>query len=124
MTVRSAISISAIPTFPSRVRHFWQHGDRLYRALLLLASLLVVLLVIGIGYELWQNSALARQAFGWKFLTTTTWDPALNQTFGALPFILGTLTTSALALLVAIPLGLGAAIFLAELAPGWLRQPL
>ncbi len=124
MTVRSTITISAIPSFPARVRNFWQHGDRLYRALLLLASLLVLFLVVGIGYELWQNSALARQAFGWKFIITSQWDPALNQTFGALPFILGTLTTSALALLVAIPLGLGAAIFLAELAPNWLRQPL
>jgi phosphate transport system permease protein len=124
MTVRSTISVPAIPSFPARVRHFWQHGDRLYRALLLLATLLVLFLVVGIGYELWQNSALARQTFGWKFLITTQWDPALNKTFGALPFILGTLTTSALALLVAIPLGLGAAIFLAELAPNWLRQPL
>src|SRR5512140_3857366 len=124
MTVRSTISISSVPSFPMRLRHFWQHGDRLYRALLLLASLLVLLLVIGIGYELWQNSALARQAFGWKFIITTTWDPALNKTFGALPFILGTLTTSAIALFVAIPLGLGTAIFLAELAPNWLRQPL
>ena len=124
MTVRSTISVSAIPSFPARVRHFWQHGDRLYRALLLLASLLVLFLVMGIGYELWQNSALARQAFGWKFIITTQWDPALNQTFGALPFILGTLTTSAIALLVAIPLGLGTAIFLAELSPNWLRQPL
>src|SRR5574342_1370244 len=124
MTVRSDISISSIPSFPVRLRHFWQHGDRLYRALLLLAAFLVLLLVLGIGYELWQNSALARQAFGWKFSITTEWDPALKQAFGALPFIMGSLTTSAIALLVAIPLGLGTAIFLAELAPGWLRQPL
>jgi phosphate transport system permease protein len=124
MTVRSTISISSVPSFPVRIRHFWQHGDRLYRALLLLASLLVLLLAVGIGYELWQNSALSRQAFGWKFIITTEWDPALNQTFGALPFILGTLITSAIALLVAVPLGLGTAIFLAELSPNWLRQPL
>ena len=124
MTVRSDISISSVPSFPVRIRRFWQHGDRLYRGLLLLAASLVLLLVLGIGYELWQNSALSRQAFGWKFITTTEWDPALNQTFGALPFILGTLITSAISLLVAIPLGLGTAIFLAELAPGWLRQPL
>jgi phosphate transport system permease protein len=81
-------------------------------------------LVIGIGYELWQNSSLARLAFGWKFLTSTAWDPALNDQFGALPFIYGTLITSAIALLVAIPLGLGTAIFLAELAPSWLRRML
>jgi phosphate transport system permease protein len=81
-------------------------------------------LVLGIGYELWQNSALARHAFGWKFLITAEWDPALTDTFGALPFILGTLITSIIALLGAIPLGMGAAIFLAELAPDWLSHPL
>jgi phosphate transport system permease protein len=108
----------------ARIRHAWQHGDQLYRLLLMVAVLLVMTLVFGIGYELWQNSALSRQAFGWKFLVTSDWDPALNETFGALPFILGTLTTSAIALIAAIPLGIGAAIFLAELAPDWLREPL
>jgi phosphate transport system permease protein len=57
-----------------------------------------------------------RHQFGWSFLVTSTWDPVAGQ-FGALPFIYGTVVTSALALLMAIPLGVGAAIFLAELAP-------
>lgn len=83
----------------------------------------VLILVSAIGYELWANSALSRQAFGWKFLITFDWDPALTNTFGALPFILGTLITSAIAMIVAVPLGLGTAVFLAELAPAWLRQP-
>ncbi len=103
---------------------WWSHGDRLYQALLILAVALVMALVVAIGYELWQNSALSRQAFGLKFLFTTTWDPALTKTFGALPFILGTLVTSAVALLLAVPLGIGSAIFLAELAPAWLSRPL
>ena len=107
-----------------RVRRAWQHGDRLYRFLLAAAALLVIALVVGIGYELWQNSVLARQAFGWKFLVTSEWDPALSETFGALPFILGTLITSTIALLIAIPLGIGTAVFLAEIAPDWLREPL
>lgn len=120
------IKVNSIPpSHPlSRLRQFMQHGDRLYRFLLIVAVLVVLVLVFGIGAELWNNSALSRQAFGWKFLITSTWDPALNYTFGALPFILGTLITSFLALLVAIPLGLGTAIFLAELAPDWLRGPL
>ena len=67
-------------------------------------------------FELYTNSGLSRAKFGWSFLTTSTWDP-VNDQFGALPFIYGTLVTSALALLIGIPLGVGAAIFLAELAP-------
>jgi len=67
-------------------------------------------------YELWDKSGMPRHKFGWNFLVTSTWDPVFEQ-FGALPFIYGTLVTSALALLIAVPLGVGAAIFLAELAP-------
>jgi phosphate transport system permease protein len=107
-----------------RIKQFWLHGDRLYRFLLVIAAVLVMMLVMGIGWELWQNSALSRQAFGWQFLSSSEWDPAINDTFGALPFILGTLITSAIALLGAIPLGVGTAIFLSELAPDWLRGPL
>jgi len=109
--------------FLAGIQRKWQYGDSLYRLLLFLAVLSVLLLVLAIGYELWANSALSRHAFGWKFLITSDWDPALNDTFGALPFILGTLITSAIAMIAAIPLGLGTAIFLAELAPDWLRQP-
>lgn len=107
-----------------RVKHAWRHGDRFYQVLITLAALSVLALVVAIGYELWQSSALSREKFGWSFLTTSDWDPALEQSFGALPFILGTLITSAIALIIAVPLGLGIAIFLAELAPSWLRQPI
>ncbi len=65
---------------------------------------------------LWVNSALPRHKFGLHFFLTRVWDPIFDQ-FGALPFIYGTLVTSAVALLLAVPAGLGAAIFLAELAP-------
>lgn len=74
--------------------------------------LLTVLLV----FELWQGSVLARHKFGFAFFRTSVWDPVFEQ-FGALPFIFGTVVTAAIALLIAVPLGLGAAIFLAELAP-------
>src|SRR5439155_305823 len=60
--------------------------------------------------------------FGWAFITTSNWDPVAEQ-FGALPFIFGTLVSSLLALLLAVPLGLGAAIYLAELAPRAVRPP-
>jgi phosphate transport system permease protein len=66
--------------------------------------------------ELWTNSQPTVKAFGWHFLTTSRWDPNSGH-FGALPFIYGTCITSFLALLLAVPLGLAAAIFLAEMAP-------
>ncbi len=102
----------------------WKHGDGLFRGVIVLACLVVLVLVGALGYELWVNSALSRAAFGWRFLITSDWDPALERVFGALPFIQGTLVTSAVALLISVPIGVGVAVFLAELAPDWLRQPL
>jgi len=90
---------------------------------LVLAALGVVVLVAGIGYQLWANSALARAAYGARFLWSSTWDPVFKQ-FGALPFILGTVQTSLLALILAVPVSMGIVIFLAELAPAWLRLPM
>ena len=81
--------------------------------------LITVLLV----FELWRQSALPRHKFGFSFFLTRVWDPIAEQ-FGALPFIYGTLVTAAVALLLAVPLGIGAAIFLAELAPLRLSDPL
>ncbi len=74
-------------------------------------------------YELWVGSALARQAFGFNFVTTSEWDPVADQ-FGALPLIFGTLLSSFLALLIAVPLSLGVAIYLTEFAPRAVRQPI
>ncbi len=91
-------------------------GDQIAHVVTLIFAAGVILLTSTIVYELWVNSALSRRQFGWNFFVTRTWDPIFQQ-YGALPFIYGTLVTSALALLIAVPLGLGAAIFLAELAP-------
>jgi len=66
---------------------------------------------------------LALQKFGWRFLSSSEWDP-VNEQFGALPFIFGTLVSSLIALLIAVPLSIASAVFLTELAPPWLRQPL
>src|SRR5437764_11628780 len=76
----------------------------------------VVLITVLLVFELWQGSVLSRHKFGFSFFRTSVWDPIFEQ-FGALPFIYGTLVTATLALLIAVPLGIGAAIFLAELAP-------
>lgn len=116
------------PSLPKAIRsneitRRLEHGDVIFRALTVLASLTILAAVVGIGLELWQNSALSRAQFGLSFLTTTEWNPVSKQ-FGALPFLYGTVQTSLLALLIAVPIGVGIAIFLAELAPNWLRQPL
>jgi phosphate transport system permease protein len=91
-------------------------GDRVAYGLVFVCGLGIIALTSFLVQQLWVHSALSRHKFGWHFLFTQTWDPIAGQ-FGALPFIYGTVVTSALALLIAIPLGVGAAIFLAELAP-------
>jgi phosphate transport system permease protein len=91
-------------------------GDEIAHLVALLFGLTLVLLTALIAFELFRNSSLARHRFGWSFLVTQTWDPVADQ-YGAAPFVYGTLVTSALALLIAVPLGVGAALFLAELAP-------
>src|SRR5215216_2454876 len=101
----------------SRAALLWQHGDRLFRLIVILAALSVLALVLMMGYELWRNSALSRQAFGGSYLWTSNWDPALERSFGALPFIQGTLVTAVVALFFDVPIGLGIAIFLAEVSP-------
>lgn len=121
MTIRAKVQRQ--PAWLRRWDRASRHGDRPFSVLLTTAALAVMLLVALIGYELWRNSALARAAFGWTFLWTAVWDP-VAQEFGALPFILGTLETSLLALVLAVPVSLGIAIFLAELSPDWLRMPL
>src|SRR5437016_12628064 len=98
-------------------------GDKAFEWLTLAMAMAVVLLVILIGWQLWRGSSLAVQKFGFHFLTTSTWDPVAEQ-FGALPFIYGTLVSSAIALLIAVPLSIATAAYLTELAPLWIRQAL
>ncbi len=91
-------------------------GDSVAELLVRGAALSIVLVTLALVYELWVNSALSRHQFGWHFFVTQTWDPVAGQ-FGALPFIYGTVVTSMVALVLAVPAGVGAAIFLSELAP-------
>jgi len=110
-------SAAARMTPPSRF------GDKAFEWLTLGMALVVILLVFLIGWQLAQGSSLAIQKFGFRFLTTSTWDPVAER-FGALPFIYGTLVSSLIALLIAVPLSIGTAVYLTELAPLWIRQPL
>jgi phosphate transport system permease protein len=76
-------------------------------------------MIVSMLYAAWP----AMRTFGWRFLASSTWDPVAEH-FGAIPFVYGTVLSSLLALLIAVPLGIGAAIYLAELAPAWIRSPI
>jgi phosphate transport system permease protein len=86
-------------------------------------ALVLILIVVGIAVLLADQSILSIQKFGLNFWRTSTWDPVAGD-FGALPFIWGTLYSSILALLIATPVALGIAVFISELCPDRLRQPL
>jgi phosphate transport system permease protein len=118
-TVPSASPITGSRSFLSKLRD----GDEIARLITFLFAASVVLITVLLVYELWINSALPRHKFGLHFFVTQVWDPVAGE-YGALPFIYGTLVTSAVALLLAVPLGIGASIFLAELAPARISDTL
>jgi len=100
-----------------------QFGDRAFKGLTFLMALSVFVLIILIGYELAHGSSIAIHQFGWRFLISSDWDP-VSEKFGAVPFIFGTLVSSAIGLIIAVPLSIATAVYLTELAPLWIRQPL
>src|SRR5277367_5950631 len=101
---------------PSAFLHRLRHGDEVAHVLTLTFAAGILLLTSMLVYELWVNSHLSRAKFGLPFFWTSTWDPIFDN-FGAAPFIYGTVVTSIVSLVIAVPLGLAAAIFLSELAP-------
>ena len=98
-------------------------GDMIFSALVKLAALIVLLMLGGIIVSLIISSWPSIQKFGFAFLWTKEWD-APNEIFGALVPIYGTLVTSFIALLIAVPVSFGIALFLTELSPAWLKRPL
>ena len=98
-------------------------ADRIYRLALLFFALCIPALLVLIFIEVGRAGWPALHEFGFRFLTSSTWDPVKGE-FGAAPAIVGTLLTSLIALVIATPLALGAAIFLSEFSPRWLRQPI
>jgi phosphate transport system permease protein len=89
---------------------------------LTLAAVAIPVLLGFLVFELWSGAQLAIDRFGLGFITTSAWDPVAEK-FGAVPLVFGTLLSSFLALLIAVPLSLGVAIFLTEFAPMRIRQP-
>ncbi|WP_263384627.1 phosphate ABC transporter permease subunit PstC [Granulicella arctica] len=114
---------------PSVVREFLRArgsgklADAVFSSVMLVCALSIFAIVLFIASILILRSHLSLVQFGWKFFSRQAWDPVQGD-FGALPFIFGTLATSFLALLMAVPLALGVAIFLTELCPKALRAPI
>jgi phosphate transport system permease protein len=97
-------------------------GDRLFRAVLTALAAAIPLVFLALIGQLIYASWPAIRAFGFRFVTTSTWDP-VKGVYGAAPMIFGTLFSSLISLILAVPLAIGVAIYLTEFAPGWLRRP-
>ncbi|HEY9383592.1 MAG TPA: phosphate ABC transporter permease subunit PstC [Gemmatimonadales bacterium] len=123
MTTVPAAAEQSEQSSPAARLHGFAAGDRVFRLVLSLAALAVPVLLGFLVWELVQGSQLAIGRYGLSFLTTSVWDPVAEQ-FGALPLIFGTLVTSLIALLIAVPLSVGVAIFLVEFAPPIIRKPI
>lgn len=108
---------------PKMVRRDDRFGDRVFAAMTTGAALVTLGLLLGIILSLVAGSIPAMREFGLSFLWTAEWDP-VKERFGGLVMIYGTLVTSIIALLIAVPVSFGIAVFLTELSPGWLRRPL
>src|SRR5216684_5141937 len=108
----------AIPGQVVRRRHNFRVtaiGDRVFNLTTLLLALVTLALLFGLTAVLVVQSMPSIKQFGFGFLVSTNWDPA-NDSYGALPFIYGTVVSSAVALLIAVPLSLGVALCLSEMA--------
>ena len=98
-------------------------GDQAFRLLTALFAGLAMLVLAAMAFQMARASVPSMKTFGWRFITSTEWDPVLDA-YGALPYIFGTVASSLVALVVALPVALGVAIYLAELAPEWVRRPM
>ena len=97
-------------------------GDKIFLYLTFIFALLIVVTLVALLIVLNVDAMPAIQRFGASFLTSMDWDP-VRELFGALPAIYGTLLSSIIALVIAVPISMGSAVFLSELAPAWIREP-
>jgi phosphate transport system permease protein len=120
MATSSATLTTQSKVIPARRRF---GADEVAYAITFLFAASILAITVLLVWQLWLHSALTREKFGFSFFASKLWNPVTDQ-FGALPFIYGTTLTSLLALLISVPLGVGAAIYLAELARPKLSNPL
>jgi len=123
VSVSSGSIVAKIRSFQDKPRSLDKLADNTFKILILLCALSVLGILGLISYELITQSHLSIVQFGLKFFFGENWDPVAGD-FGAFPFIYGTLVSSAIALILAVPLGLGVAVFLTEMCPRSLRAPL
>ncbi|HLP15485.1 MAG TPA: phosphate ABC transporter permease subunit PstC [Bacteroidota bacterium] len=116
MNTTAEIELTAPPKVSRNV------GDAAFKYLTTFFALLVLVLIVLMVYEMYATASPTIDKFGWGFLFSSVWDPVMDE-YGALPFIYGTLVSSLIALCIALPLGIGIAIFLAELAPRRIERP-
>ena len=119
----SGASRSTPPGSTSQQKAPSRAGDVIFGGLTRLSAIITLLLLGGIIVSLVVASMPSIKEFGFRFLWTAEWDPP-NDQFGALIPIYGTIATSLIALIIAVPVSFGIALFLTELAPAWLRRPL
>jgi phosphate transport system permease protein len=121
---RRSESVKVVPKPPPNKPKSWGAlPDKLFGAAAKSAAILTLVMLLGILLSLVVGALPAIQKFGFGFLTSSTWDP-VKEEFGGLVMIYGTLATSFIALLIAVPVSFGIALFLTELAPSWLKRPL
>jgi phosphate transport system permease protein len=117
------VTVSAAPRIELRTSKISKYLDVAFRYSLLICSLSIVAVMVLFFYELTSRSKLSIARFGLGFFVGTTWDPVAGD-FGAMPFIYGTLVSSLVALVLAVPLAVGVSIFVTELCPRYLRGPI
>ena len=97
--------------------------DFLFHKLTVFAAFLAAAALFGTVFAIAYDSRTSIHAFGiWRFLKSSDWNP-VTETFGAFPFIIGTLVSSAIAMVLAVPVSFGVAVFIAEIAPVWIKKP-
>lgn len=98
-------------------------NDKLFALIIRISAVGLLVLIFGMALQMWREASLSIDRFGWHFLFSTDWNPVAGN-FGALPYIFGTLVSTFLGLLLAGPISLGTAIFLAEFAPRRIKNTL
>jgi phosphate transport system permease protein len=123
MTTDTEVSlVRRRPSWLARLGPEVNVGDFAFRGVAALFALVVVLVLGAMAMEMWTASSASIERFGWRFIVGRDWNP-VRESFGALPFIYGTIVSSLLSLVIAVPISIGIAILLTELAPNWLRGP-